>query len=105
MSGFEEDGTGLDRIANALGAVADAIHHLAENVDGHRKTSEANAEAVAEAITKISHGGIGGPLGFEALVMAIHGAGSPGDNPLSEAITYTAAEIAEAVRERGEAGP
>jgi hypothetical protein len=94
-----EDDTSADRIANALGSVADAIHHLAENVYEHQKTSEANAEAVAVAITRISHGGIAGPLGLEALSMAISGSGDPGSFPLTEAVSGGFTAIADAIRE------
>jgi hypothetical protein len=90
--------TSADRIAYALGVIADAIHHLAENVEEYRKTSEANAERMATAITRIAYGG-SEPTGIEALTMTINGKGDPGDYPLTEAISGGFREIADAVRE------
>jgi hypothetical protein len=99
-----DDDTGLDRIADALGAVADAIHHLAETVADYRKTSEENAGTIAHAIRHIASGGTSGPDGLELLSMAINGSGDPGSFPLTEAVRGGLSEIAEAVRERRE-GP
>jgi hypothetical protein len=94
-----EDNTSADHIAYALGAIADAIHYLAESVEEYRKTSEANAESVATAITRIAYGG-SEPTGIEALTMTINGKGDPGDYPLTTAIGDGFREIADAVRER-----
>jgi hypothetical protein len=94
-----EDDTPLDRIAEAMGAVADATHHLAENVWEHKKATEESAEIVAEAITRVSHGSVSGPTGLELLSMAVNGSGDPGHFPLTEAISDGFREIAEAVRE------
>jgi hypothetical protein len=97
MSAGEDDTSG-DRIACALGAIADATHHLAENVWEYRKTSEENADRLATAITRIAYGG-SEPTGLEALSMAVNGTGDPGSFPLTTAIGDGFREIAEAVRE------
>jgi hypothetical protein len=104
VSGSGEDDTGLDRIANVLGAVADAIHHLAENVADYRKTSEENAGTVAHAIRHVASGGTSGPDGLELLSMAINGSGDPAQSPLSQTIAGAIGDLAEAIRERRE-GP
>ena len=67
--------------------------------------------AIATAIRRIAHGD-STPTGLEALGMSIEGEGSPGHNPLSDAIRdgHVAvtdaireglADIAEAIREKG----
>jgi hypothetical protein len=99
-----EDDTPLDRIAEAMGAVADAIHHLAENVWEHRKTAEENADKLATAITRIAYGG-SEPTGLEALTMTINGKGDPGGFPLTTAIGDGFHDIAEAIRESRESRP
>lgn len=51
--------------------------------------------ALISALTRLAHGGIDGPTGFEALTMAISGEGSPGRYSVGEGLQ----ELAVAIRD------
>lgn len=50
-------------------------------------------QSLASAVRSISHGGVDGPLGLEALSMDLVGPGSPGHDSLAQAIRDAGGEI------------
>jgi hypothetical protein len=62
--------------------------------------SDEQVERLLIEIRNLSHGGQSGPLGMEAVVMALGGKGSPGDNSVARALDTIAnslTEVADAI--------
>ena len=55
--------------------------------------TKAQIDSLLGAISTISHGGISGPTGFEALTMAIGGEGMPGENNVASSLSGIAQSI------------
>jgi hypothetical protein len=79
-----------ERIAAALGRIADAIDRHAQSVDGLARSTRLIAMGEKE------------PTGIEALTMSLTGGGLPGlrGTPDSRSIAGSLQEIAESLRER-----
>ena len=58
-------------------------------------------EQVSAVMRNISHGGSQGPLGFEALAMAVAGEGVPGGRSLVSVIDSHGSTLAEALESHG----